>query len=528
MPSLTFLGHAGLAVQANGFRLLADPWFARTGAFLGSWHQFPRNDHLDSPDLFDVDWVAVSHEHLDHMDLSVLTRLPDRTRVLIPLYPSPTFRERLITGGVRNIVELEPWEPFALDTQGSWITAIPEQSPMCNDSAFLIIADGHSVLDCNDARLTAAQARRAAHLAGGTLDVMAVQTSGASWHPICYSYPDQIRAEIEEQKRISKLRAVHRLIRATRPLLAVPFAGPPCFLDPPLRHFNDSLRAPRIFPDAEQARDWLAEHLPDQAWRSFRPGDRLDLQTGTVTADPVSARFSYSDGNLDSAGVGEGIGSYLDRYAAERGTALDAVYAAHPEPGPELAGEFAEHFSRLGTLSPYFLTLIGMTVRFAVTGPNGGDWDVRMDSDGLAIDLDGTTPAPEYTFTVEGRWLQAVLRGQIGWEDLLLSLRLSARREPDKYNDYLIGLLKHANEPALAAVEAYETGRDTDERIRLGGYELERYCPHAGEDLTVGAVVVDGVLHCLGHNFTFDLRTGECLNARCQPLTTRQLESADQ
>jgi len=27
------------------------------------------------------------------------------------------------------------------------------------------------------------------------------------------------------------------------------------------------------------------------------------------------------------------------------------------------------------------------------------------------------------------------------------------------------------------------------------------------------------VLRCLGHNFDFDLTTGECLNARCDPVT---------
>src|SRR3954453_9672301 len=73
MTVVTFLGHAGLGIQAGGFRLLVDPWFARTGAFLGAWHQFPRNDHLDIEALCDAEWVAVSHEHLDHMDLSVLT-----------------------------------------------------------------------------------------------------------------------------------------------------------------------------------------------------------------------------------------------------------------------------------------------------------------------------------------------------------------------------------------------------------------------------------------------------------------------
>src|SRR6478609_9959862 len=129
MPTLTFLGHAGLALDTDRFRLLIDPWFARTGAFLGSWHQFPRNDHLDLDSLVDADWVAVSHEHLDHMDLSVLTRLPERLRVLIPRYPSSVFRDRLRDAGVSRIVELEPWQRFPLDTRGAWITVIPEQSP---------------------------------------------------------------------------------------------------------------------------------------------------------------------------------------------------------------------------------------------------------------------------------------------------------------------------------------------------------------------------------------------------------------
>ena len=517
MPSLRFLGHAGLAIDARGFRLAVDPWFARTGAFLGSWHQFPRNDHLNTPDTLDVDWVAVSHEHLDHMDLSVLRNLPERTRVLIPSYPSKVFLHRLRAGGVQRIIELTPWEPFPLDNSGSWIAAIPEHSPMCHDAAFLIVAEGRAVLDCNDARLTAAQARRAKHLAGGRLDVMTIQTSGASWHPICYDYLSDVRAQIESDKRIGKFRSVMRLVRATAPELAVPFAGPPCFLDPALRGFNDSVRAPGIVPDAEQAEGWLAEHLPMQRWSAFRPGDRIDLDTGAVTPDPTSATFSYTDGLED----------YLQRYADDRKDAIESVHAEVGDPGPDLADRFREHFSKLGTLSPYFLTRIGMTVRFEVGGRYGGDWDVRMDDDGLAVDLAGGAAEPAYTFTVDGRWLDAVLRGEIGWEDLLLSLRLTARRNPDQYNDYLIGLLKHANETALKAIEDYETSRSNDERIVVAAgsdsYEIGRFCPHAGEDLAVGSIVTGTVLRCLAHNFEFDLQTGACLNARCDSLLSKQV-----
>jgi len=113
--------------------------------------------------------------------------------------------------------------------------------------------------------------------------------------------------------------------------------------------------------------------------------------------------------------------------------------------------------------------------------------------------------------------------GRTRWEELLLSLRFSARREPDVYNDYLVGLLKHADRAALLAVEEFESARDPRETITLdlagAPVRVSRYCPHAGEDLAESAVVADGRLRCLGHNFEFDLTTGECLNARCEPLT---------
>jgi nitrite reductase/ring-hydroxylating ferredoxin subunit len=511
MSTVVFLGHAGMAVEADRFRILIDPWLSPAGAFLGSWHQFPRNDHLDVPGLLKADWVAVSHEHLDHMDPWVLGQLPPKTRVLIPEYPASTFRDRITAlAGGRSVIELKPWQRLPLDSAGSWITAIPESSPMCHDSALLVVADGRSVLHCNDARLTAAQARRAKHMAGGRLDMMAVQAALATWHPICYEYSSEEIARISVEKRISKLRAVHRLVRATEPTLAVPFAGPPCFLDPELRRFNATLGPDGLFCDAEAAVEWLAEHLPAQQWAAFRPGDRLDLETGERLADPVSAEFSYT----------VGIEDYLDRYAADRGGAIAAELAAFPAPGPEFGGLMTEHFSRLGTLSEYFLARVDMTVRFVVTGV--GTWDVAVRPGGVNVAPAADDTKPGYRIVVDGRWLAAVLTGCIAWEDLLLSLRLSLSRDPDVYNDHFVGLLKHANAPALAAVEMYETGRDESERITVSSdgsaYEIPRYCPHAGEDLSVGAIVEDGRLHCLGHNFVFDLQTGRCLNARCDPL----------
>jgi UDP-MurNAc hydroxylase len=79
---VTFLGHAGMRIDTADLRLVLDPWLT-PGAFFGSWFQFPRNDHLDRSAFLDCDWVTVSHDHLDHMDLDTLRRLPPSATVLI-------------------------------------------------------------------------------------------------------------------------------------------------------------------------------------------------------------------------------------------------------------------------------------------------------------------------------------------------------------------------------------------------------------------------------------------------------------
>ena len=238
--------------------------------------------------------------------------------------------------------------------------------------------------------------------------------------------------------------------------------------------------------------------------------------SGRHIADSIWRDFDFADTD-----------EYLDAYAASRQRDIETVRAAHPEPGTELRDAFVEHFRRLGEMSPYFLERIDMTVRFELTGAVEGRWDVDLRPDGVRVDLNGRARRPAYGFRLDSRWLAPVIFGQIAWEDLLLSLRFSAWRDPDLYNDYLIGLLKHAEPQALQAVEAYERSRSTDEKIVVdapgGRYEIGRYCPHAGEDLAVGSTVADGVLRCLGHNLEFDLATGACLNARCDPLITRRL-----
>ena len=522
-PLVTGLGHAGLRVETADLRLLFDPWLSGS-AFLGAWYPLPDNRFLRTERVLDCDWVAVSHEHQDHLDLRLLASLPERVRVVIPKYPSAHLRTLLQRAGVRHVVEVRAWERLPLNDRGDWLTVIPEVSPMCHDSGILVVAGGYTVLHMNDARLSVAQLRRAAAEAGrDQLDFLGVQMSGASWHPICYDYPPDVVARVSGEKRVSKFRSVTRLVRSTKPRLVVPYAGPPCFLDAEVARHNRGIPAPGIFPDPAQATAWLRERLPHQRSLHLLPGDRIDVGSGAVAREPRWGTSPYEE-----------LDGYLAGYAERRAGEIAADRAAYPEPDGSigLADLAEEHFARLGELSPYFLERIGFVVRLEVDGPEGGRWDVRLGPDRVSVDRTGRSASPAYRIRVASRWLWPVLAGRTGWEDLFLSLRFSAARDPDVYNDYLVGLLKHADAAALAAVEEYEVLRDPDETVQVAAgdrrYEVSRYCPHAGEDLREGAVITGGVLRCLAHNFEFDLSSGACLNARCDPISVRPAEPVRQ
>ncbi|MDX6280682.1 MAG: UDP-MurNAc hydroxylase [Kribbellaceae bacterium] len=519
-PMVTALGHAGLRVDAPGVRLLADPWLSRSGAFLGAWFPFPDNSHLLTPELLDVDLVVVSHEHLDHLDLDLIAGLPPEVPVVIPRYPSTIMQRRLRAIGRTRVVVLDAWQRYSLGGD-DWLTVIPEQCPMSHDSAVLIKVAGRSLLHTNDARLSLGQTRRAMTEVGGQFDLMGAQMSGASWHPVRYEYDEVERERISTIKRVGKFKAVTRLVRQVQPRLVMPYAGPPCFLDDDLFDLNSGLQPGGIFPDQGEALAWLAERLPEQPGVCLLPGDRVDLGSLEVTKDPQWKDFSLDAGP-------EARRSYLLQYADRRRAAIDAVWAANPPPAPGLAERFKAHFESLGTLSEYFLARIGMNVRFEVEGPYGGVWDAHIGPGGVRVELDGGDCHADYRLILDGRWLDGVVSGRTRWEELLLSLRFTARRQPDQYNDYLVGLLKHADRAALRAVEEFEAARDPEETIAITvngeTIEISRFCPHAGEDLAETGVVVNGVLRCLGHNFEFDLTTGDCLNARSDSLHIKRSE----
>jgi L-ascorbate metabolism protein UlaG (beta-lactamase superfamily) len=119
LPSLTWIGHASLALRLGGRLFATDPVFAgRMG---------PRR-RLTPPgvapeDLPPFDVVTVSHSHYDHLDVPSLRTLAARgaPRFIVP----KDNGELLRAAGIGPVTELGWWE--SADVGGVRVTCVPAQ-----------------------------------------------------------------------------------------------------------------------------------------------------------------------------------------------------------------------------------------------------------------------------------------------------------------------------------------------------------------------------------------------------------------
>ena len=113
---VTWLGHASVLVQWDGWNVVADPIFSHRCApvqFAGPARVRPspvKNVALDLPQKIDV--IVISHNHYDHLDYQSVQALAKRKPA--PIFFVPLGMKSWMTScGVRNCVELD-WADEAL------------------------------------------------------------------------------------------------------------------------------------------------------------------------------------------------------------------------------------------------------------------------------------------------------------------------------------------------------------------------------------------------------------------------------
>src|SRR5579871_476498 len=122
---VTFINHATFLLQLSGLNILTDPiWSDRASpvSWAGPARFHPPGIRFD--DLPPIDFVLLSHDHYDHLDLPTLQRLQDRhmPTIYAGLHTAPLLERH----GIENVVELDWWQETTA-RRDLWITAVPAQ-----------------------------------------------------------------------------------------------------------------------------------------------------------------------------------------------------------------------------------------------------------------------------------------------------------------------------------------------------------------------------------------------------------------
>ncbi len=489
--AIRYLGHAGFVVTHRGTRVLIDPWFFP--AFLGAWFPYPDNRQLlDEVRGRRFDWLYVSHAHEDHYDEKLLSSMDRSTRIIVARYRSKVMVRKLHGLGFPDVTALGHRESMQL---GPGLTATMYlDTSHAEDSGLLLDLDGFRFLDLNDCNAVLSELPT-------DIDLLAAQYSGAQYYPHCYDYPPRVLAGKVAEVRAGLLDTLRSKVHATGARAYLPSAGPACFLDPELAAYNDPDTT--VFPHWEHVADAFAHACPGVEAVRLGPGDRVHVVGGRpAVLRGAGSRLEEPD---------------LDAYRERRAEEWQAYHAG---PEPVITREEVErHFVTLQRWNKRFLGDFRKDIRL-ISGTR--DWGISLGQLAQQFVIDSEEPFdPDYTLLVSPRVLRAVLDDRVGWEEALLSMRIGLHRDPDVYDFTLMALLRYGRHPVQTTQILRQ--RQNAETIERDGVRMQRYCPHAGEDLT-HATVCDGRIECPRHHWVWDARTGKCLDKgdidlRVEPLT---------
>jgi L-ascorbate metabolism protein UlaG (beta-lactamase superfamily) len=110
--AITFLGHAGFLLEIGGQNLVIDPNFANWLILVKRL----RRPGIAITSLPPIDWVLITHAHMDHLNRPSLRRILGQTRTATGRYPGiilPSHTSDIVRDlKFSQVVELERWMSF--------------------------------------------------------------------------------------------------------------------------------------------------------------------------------------------------------------------------------------------------------------------------------------------------------------------------------------------------------------------------------------------------------------------------------
>ena len=138
----------------------------------------------------------------------------------------------------------------------------------------------------------------------------------------------------------------------------------------------------------------------------------------------------------------------MRQYQKERAPIIENYLNSIPDPSDDLYEMFVEHLNSIFQKNDYLVSNVCQLIEFDISGQYGGKWQIDFRERPPKF-YQVPIEKPQYKLYVDSRFLNLILNGQLLWEELFLSMRFNAERDPDVYNWSLFSLLRYGHDENL-------------------------------------------------------------------------------
>ena len=124
-PKITFVNHSTFLIQVEGLNILTDPvWSDRTSPFKFAGPKRMKPPGLRFEDLPKIDYIILSHNHYDHLDITTVKELfrIHKPKIITPLGVKAFLDNNL----VNSATDLDWWQEMSL-SDSLVIQSVPAQ-----------------------------------------------------------------------------------------------------------------------------------------------------------------------------------------------------------------------------------------------------------------------------------------------------------------------------------------------------------------------------------------------------------------
>ena len=108
---ITHINQATILIQINGVNILTDPiWSERASVVSWAGPKRVRAPGVKMEDLPRIDYILISHDHYDHLDIATLKQLTKKHNPI--LFAGLGVKRLLESAGMNGVIEMDWWQEY--------------------------------------------------------------------------------------------------------------------------------------------------------------------------------------------------------------------------------------------------------------------------------------------------------------------------------------------------------------------------------------------------------------------------------